>query len=628
MSESIIDSLFIELGFKDAGAKKGVDDLDKSLESTRKASKTTAEALEKNGAQGALFFKQIRNEALLLISLFTGGLGLERLIKNTVSQMADLGFTAANMEMAPEKIQAWQMAAEKAGGTAEGIANSLARASQETISFAHEGGAAVSEMLAGAHVGDLSFFSLGGQFDPEKFKNDTEGWMLEKSRILKIAADKYGKADALALAKMWGETEGSFNFLVQGTDAVKSQIEAMKENAKRNVEATQKAQGLRQELSKMGDEFRSISDDIVLALIPALKFLIEKFKEFGDWISTHKDDLVVMFNKWSAEIKPFIDQIDKLAQKMGGWQNILLGLIAIRFLPMITNIGLLAAGLFRVATGITAIGAAAGGGGFLGLTKFLGALALLFYPKELGTGEEEEIKKNEEALKKNPKVFNQNAYKTENGDRILAMLQAKGMSKEESLGIMANWYEESLFNPNAKQIGGGPGRGIAQWEKARQKVFEERYHKSLEGSSLEEQIDFALYEIREGQERKNWERARAESGGTASGFARGYSKYVERPKEIERDSANRAIVADQLNKLYSSKNAQNYMQNMRTPMAIANGALSKTANATTNNTSTNDVKINNININTQATDAKGIAQAIKPAMTGMLYNNFNTGMQA
>jgi Phage tail lysozyme len=39
----------------------------------------------------------------------------------------------------------------------------------------------------------------------------------------------------------------------------------------------------------------------------------------------------------------------------------------------------------------------------------------------------------------------------------------RGLTKRQSAGIVGNLIQESSVNPTAKQFGGGPGRGIAQW---------------------------------------------------------------------------------------------------------------------------------------------------------------------
>lgn len=46
-------------------------------------------------------------------------------------------------------------------------------------------------------------------------------------------------------------------------------------------------------------------------------------------------------------------------------------------------------------------------------------------------------------------------------------LQGQGYSKEQSAGILGNLFHESGFKPDTMQRGGGPGFGIAQWNKVK-----------------------------------------------------------------------------------------------------------------------------------------------------------------
>ena len=54
--------------------------------------------------------------------------------------------------------------------------------------------------------------------------------------------------------------------------------------------------------------------------------------------------------------------------------------------------------------------------------------------------------------------------KGENPQKIYNFLRKKGLSHEAAVGIMANLQQESGMDPSKLQYGGGPGRGIAQWE--------------------------------------------------------------------------------------------------------------------------------------------------------------------
>lgn len=78
----------------------------------------------------------------------------------------------------------------------------------------------------------------------------------------------------------------------------------------------------------------------------------------------------------------------------------------------------------------------------------------------------------------------------------------KGLSKKQSAGIVGNLVVESGVDPTIKQSGGGPGRGIAQWEAGgrwdhdskNNMVWYAGQH-GVSAWSLRPQLDFIWYEL-------------------------------------------------------------------------------------------------------------------------------------
>ena len=52
---------------------------------------------------------------------------------------------------------------------------------------------------------------------------------------------------------------------------------------------------------------------------------------------------------------------------------------------------------------------------------------------------------------------------TNNARTAFNFFVAKGLTKTQSAGIIGNLMQESSIRPTAVELGGGPGRGIAQW---------------------------------------------------------------------------------------------------------------------------------------------------------------------
>ena len=72
----------------------------------------------------------------------------------------------------------------------------------------------------------------------------------------------------------------------------------------------------------------------------------------------------------------------------------------------------------------------------------------------------------------------------------------KGWSLEQAAGIVANLQAESGQNLNPSALGdNGQAYGIGQWAGPRQRLFATKMGKSLQGSNLQDQLDFVQWEL-------------------------------------------------------------------------------------------------------------------------------------
>lgn len=91
---------------------------------------------------------------------------------------------------------------------------------------------------------------------------------------------------------------------------------------------------------------------------------------------------------------------------------------------------------------------------------------------------------------------------------IVNRLTDGGLTKTAAIGIVANLKAESNLDPAIKQLGGGPGRGLAQWEKGGRydtdpiNLTKFAKKKGTDWSDLDTQIDFILYEMEKHPEYK------------------------------------------------------------------------------------------------------------------------------
>jgi len=84
---------------------------------------------------------------------------------------------------------------------------------------------------------------------------------------------------------------------------------------------------------------------------------------------------------------------------------------------------------------------------------------------------------------------------------IMNRLEGGGLTPTAAVGIVANLKAESNLDPAIKQLSGGPGRGLAQWEKGGRydtdpiNLVKFANKKGTNWSDLDTQIDFILHEM-------------------------------------------------------------------------------------------------------------------------------------
>ena len=131
-------------------------------------------------------------------------------------------------------------------------------------------------------------------------------------------------------------------------------------------------------------------------------------------------------------------------------------------------------------------------------------------------------------------------------DKVMDSLVAKGWTREQAAGMTANLGRESSFRANA--VGdGGQAYGLAQWHPDRQRNFARWARRDIHGSSVEEQLGFMDYELRQGNEKPAGKRLMAAQSPEQAGQI--VSRLYERPKDAGGEAAIRgqeaAKIADQ-----------------------------------------------------------------------------------
>lgn len=115
-----------------------------------------------------------------------------------------------------------------------------------------------------------------------------------------------------------------------------------------------------------------------------------------------------------------------------------------------------------------------------------------------------------------------------------------GWTPDQAAGLAANGQRESGFNPAA--VGdNGKAYGIFQWHPDRQAIFQQVMGKPIQGSSVQEQLAFANYELTRGNEQVAGNALR--SADNAAHAAIIASKQWLRPGDVQGEASARAQIA-------------------------------------------------------------------------------------
>jgi hypothetical protein len=340
--------------------------------------------------------------------------------------------------------------------------------------------------------------------------------------------------------------------------------------------------------------FTLVGIKVVEALMPAFDTLIVYIKQLGDWVVTHKDDITNWVNGAVKSIQDFAKEANKAADAVGGWQNVLIGLAAIKVLGMVSPLLSLAGALNGVGGGLARI-ALSGPGALIAL----GFLA-------------EQIRKNsfEKAIPPGP-----------NHDQYVAEAQAGGVVTPDvaqpppgGFGKLGQWW-------NGKKTPTEVPRGIRNNNPGNIRYGDFAYRM---GATGRDSGGFAIFPtmaagtaaedallrtyVARGDDtvRKIISKYAPASENDTGAYIAQVTKKLGVGPDQKLSSAHLSEVAKAI---YAQENGAKYAD----PMAAANipvGAI-VSARPVTSNTSSSEVNINGpINVHTHATDAAGVARSL------------------
>jgi hypothetical protein len=376
---TVIDSLIVTLGldpknFNDQ-QKKTSETWLKTVVEFQKGGKKVEES-SKNAAETV---NLITRRVLELFAVVTGSQALSEFVRKLTNADASLGRFASSLGESPQRLAAWENAAERFGGSADQTASTLERVNKQLYNLNKNGEALPREFS------QLQAWT-GMKIDPnhglDRYLSDVAAALQRLHNIDPSAAHNVAQALGIDPA-----TEQLMYKMGRGIDDYLGKLEKSLSPSNAAIEAAQKLQASWNELLQHIIALaNAVYDRLGPLLVEAADKMTTWIEKNQDWIKTGIVDAVKKFidflekidwNAVGVGMQNFATGAKEVVDGLGGITNateILFGLwLGAKFLRVLGNMRMLAG------AGAAGAGAGAGAGvmGFLGrLTPWLAMLTL------------------------------------------------------------------------------------------------------------------------------------------------------------------------------------------------------------------------------------------------------------
>lgn len=612
------------------------------------ARKAAADLKAVRGASGdtAAGFTELATRVGVFLAALGGGAKIKQFIEDTIASSAALSILSKNLATNAGEIAAWSNAVEVAGGTAGDL--------QGTFSMLKK--AQTDLLLTGESAMVPLFSNLGvAMFDA---KGKARG---VADQLLDLAGKFEGmpRDTAFNLGQMYGINPGTMNLLLKGRAEVERLISKQKEYAAQQAKFAPVAERLNAIMTEARQGWNLLGLELVAKVAPAVEWVADAFKSAAKWIQDNQGFvegfIAVVAVALTAKLAPALAVAAArmwlfLAPIIAAAAPVLILAAAIGLLwddlnkflddgegasffnwaPAIKLAGeavtwlhgLLDSFIYRIIAAGDAWDALKKGdmkrlkfaaGEFINGRGDASAAAPGAAPTATGKptakptapGAKRDVIAegfaNYQSAQKDAGV---KPGTPSTADQVISFYMGKGWTREQATGIAANLKQESNFDPAA--VGdGGKAYGIGQWHPNRQADFKKQYGKEMQGSSLNEQLEFLQWEM------LNTEKAggdKLRKTNSAQDAAEAVSRYIERPgatpEARDMEAARRRSIAASMGGIPGAAAAAQGAGATAATQRAGGGSVSKQV----------DTSIGAVNVYTQATDAKGIARDIGQAM--------------
>jgi hypothetical protein len=266
-------------------AEKAAERLEQKQEKTGEAARKTEKAVKDTGraaTKTADAFAVMAKRAVAVLLPFVGLAGLKGAVSEFAANADAAGKLARSLNVDIEALQAWQGAAVRAGGSAEGMASSMKSLDGKLREMRRGGG------------GDAGYalYSLGIS------ATDAQGRMKSADMVLGDLSGKFAglsRQRALRLGEMLGLDEGTVELLRRGEKGVGELIARQKELGLYSKKDAEEARKFNNVMADMKQAFSAVSAVVMRILMPVFAAVSEGITTAAGGIRRHQNLITGFF---------------------------------------------------------------------------------------------------------------------------------------------------------------------------------------------------------------------------------------------------------------------------------------------------------------------------------------------
>lgn len=336
MAATVIDALLITLGLDTSDFRKGQKDVSDDLKKQREDAKKTAKEMAEQGKKAAAFFGSIRTELLALTGVTVTAGGLMSFVKSTTSGLMELSVQAKALGMTAKELDGVGKAAEAAGSSVEKI-NAALQGFQSAKEQAKSGVYNTPVTEAAIRLNSLTHDSFNVRDDSVQ---TTFRKILESARkvtdpdIRRQILQSVGIDDAVNQRNQEGQFLPDVDRLTKSSGITDASTKGAKEFTAAWAE-------LNQSLETTKNQFYTF-------LIPYVRDFNVVLRDLSNWMKSHPEEMKQKVDAFFGAIESGAKMADKAAQAVGGWENAIKLLIALKVATWVMGITKAFTGLFAL----------------------------------------------------------------------------------------------------------------------------------------------------------------------------------------------------------------------------------------------------------------------------------------